>query len=323
MSGNEPSEAEQAGLEAVRAVVDVTAHKRLVPSVKTGEKTGDWRVWTADGSIADVEVTRCVDSDARRFAGALSANGDAAKVWPDDRLSHKWTLLVSGHSSSIDGRRRLVRELMGPLCDAVSDVEAVGGTAKQMAHRARTVLIDPRTFIKCRGGDLVAARRRGVSLEDWCACSGYWHPGSLLDYLRGARHSLSVRVVDEPVPLGEGNGSVKTIACVRGSGVGDDSLVPAVQSAADKKIKKKQLDDAPDLKWLVVMLDSTPAFQLRDMFAPRSPSPHATLDVSFGYFDEVWAVVQDAESFVVLRLSDGGARQQHHVVSRSETAVSG
>ena len=78
------------------------------------------------------------------------------------------------------------------------------------------------------------------------------------------------------------------------------------------------------MKWLAVMLDGIPGFQLGDTFGPRSQPPHPTLEgLSFTYCDEVWAIANEAEDFVVLRFSDGGTRQQHHVVSRSKTAVSG
>lgn len=69
MSGNEPSEAEKVGLEAVRAVVDVTNHKRLESSGEKGAKTPDWRVRLTDGRVACVEVTTDTDSEKRSLSG--------------------------------------------------------------------------------------------------------------------------------------------------------------------------------------------------------------------------------------------------------------
>ena len=87
MSGNEPSEAERAGLEVVRAVVDVSAHRRLAPSGKTREKTGDWRVWMADGRVADMEVTTFTDGNVRSFSAELHEKDGSFKTWSDEGAS--------------------------------------------------------------------------------------------------------------------------------------------------------------------------------------------------------------------------------------------
>ena len=81
MSDAEPSEAERDGLEAVRAVVAVTAHERLEPSGKTRAGTGDWRVWMADGRVADMEVTTFTDSDVRSFSAQLHKKDGSFKTW--------------------------------------------------------------------------------------------------------------------------------------------------------------------------------------------------------------------------------------------------
>ena len=68
-----------------------------------------------------------------------------------------------------------------------------------------------------------------------------------------------------------------------------------------------------------------PTFTRRlDFFGPNAPSPPPRLDaISFDYFDEVWVAVRTfigedrREGFVVLRLSEGGHKQQRHIVSRS------
>ena len=78
------------------------------------------------------------------------------------------------------------------------------------------------------------------------------------------------------------------------------------------------------------MPEGEPAWLFKDSFGPGSPSPPPTLEgVSLYGFDEVWVVIRTQigrdykEGFAVLRLSEGGARQQRHVVSRPRPAASG
>ena len=328
MSGNEPSEAENAGLEAVRGVVDVTDHKRLEPSGKTGEKTGDWRVWTADGRIADVEVTTCTDRDAAEFFNALHHRG-LPRVRKDKRLSHRWTVWVSDHSPRWS-ERHLVTELRKAICNRLVFVEAAGGTPEQMAHTAQRELIDPQAFFNGPNGRqaIWSIVRRRIALEDWLADgapgSGYWYPPLLLDYHNGGPCPLRVGVIGVPEPLGEGKGLVETHGTAGESGTGHGSPAPAIQHCIVDKTEKRQLDEAPDRKWLAVMLDGIPGFQLTHQFGLHSQPPQPTLDgISFTYFHEVWAIAREAENFVVLRLSDGGTQQRHCTVSRSQPAAPG
>ena len=322
MSGNEPSEAERAGLEAVRAVVNVTDHEWLVPSGNGG--TADWRVWLDEGRVVDVEVTTNTDGEGLSFFDVLSADG-RGKKWPDPRLRYKWMFFVA---SSRTNQNHSMKKLVAALRDWLVLVEARGGTAEQMAREADRQLIDPATYLNRHGGrrSLRAAERRGVSLEDWCAHgSDYWYPRLLVGHYRDCRTSTpDVSVLGKPELLGNGKGVVQTIPCWTDGGTCYDALAPAIQHAIDNKTKKRQLDNAPDLKWLAVKLNGIPGLQLGDAFGPSSHPPHPTLEgVSFSYFDEVWAFAIAAENFVVLRISEGGTRQQHHIVSRSETVASG
>ena len=54
-------------------------------------------------------------------------------------------------------------------------------------------------------------------------------------------------------------------------GGGHDSLVPVLQRAINNKKAKNQFQDSPGLKWLAVMLDGIPSFQLRETFGPAPP----------------------------------------------------
>ena len=142
-------------------------------------------------------------------------------------------------------------------------------------------------------------------------------------YVGGSRH---IYVVKEPHHVGDGRGSVSThgSASWGGGAIRYERLIPPIQKCIDHKEGDARLDDAPDLKWLAVMPEGEPAWLLNDFFGPDSPSPPPRLDpISFDYFDEVWVAVRTflgedrRDGFVVLRLSEGGNKQQHHVVSRS------
>ena len=319
MSGSEVSDDEQAAADAICAVLDDALCEPLEPPGHT--KTPDWRVTLACGREADVEVTTCTDSEAVRFSEALHDDG-LVKVWRDPRLSHGWKVWVSDHSRRYH-ERRSVTELVGVLCDTLVFVEALGGTPEQMAYAARMTFIDPHTFFNSPNGQqaLMSMVRRGMALEDWLANgapgSGYWYPALLLDYHNGDRRSLRVGVMGVPEPLGAGNGMVETHGGAAESGGGHGSPAPVVQRAIAHKTKKRQLDEAPDLKWLAVMVDGIPGFQLTHQFGSRSQPPPPTLEgISFDYFDEVWAIARDAQNYTVLRLSEGGDTQQHYVVPR-------
>lgn len=138
------------------------------------------------------------------------------------------------------------------------------------------------------------------------------------------QHSQDLRVAGIPEMVGPGSGCVETYAAAWESGTGYGEMVSAIRSCITEKTTRRQLDGAPDLRWLAVMLDGIPGFQLRHYFGGESSMSPPELDgVTFDYFDEVWAVtatrvgVDGKEGFVVLRLSEGGDRQQHYVVPRA------
>ena len=333
MSDAEPSEAERDGLEAVRGVVDVTDCERLVPSGNGG--TPDWRVWMADGRVADVEVTTCTDRNERRLSAAMHAKDGTPQEWPDRRLAHRWTVFISDPGPRFS-KRPSAKVLIAALCNTLESVEAGGGTPAQMAAEATRRLAAPASFLRQHGGwrSLMRAfheqechESSAEFIADWCSKrSGYWLPELLQNHILtgyGGYELVHVEVIDEPELLAEGKGTVKTIPALLDGGVGHDSLVPAIQRAINQKKAKMQFRTSPGLKWLAVMLDGIPGFQLGDTFGPRSQAPHPTLDIRFDYCDEVWAVARETENFVVVRFSDGGARQHHPVVSRSETVASG
>ena len=304
MSGNEPSEVERAGLEVVRAVVDVTDHKRLVSSGKTGEKTGDWRVWLNDGRIADVEVTRWTDRDETEFFNAAHEKDDSLREWRNKKLSCRWIVAVSDNPGFNRKRRRL-KEWTAELASALAVVEAAGGTPEQMMSAAQAAFEEDLLVLQGYEETVTLTEFAGLQIED-------------------GERSRHVYVGGVPEPVGPGRGAVVVIPISVDSYTGYGEMVEAIRNRIDEKTKKRQLDRAPRLKWLAVMLEDTPGCQLMQYFGPNSRRQPSTLEgISFTYFDEVWAVAREAENFVVLRLSDGGTRQQHHVVSRSQTVASG
>ena len=336
MSGNEPDEDEKDGLEAVRGVVDVTSYERLVPSGEKGAKTPDWRVWMADGRVADVEVTTCTDRHERELSAAIRARDGAPQEWPDRRLSRRWTVFVSDHGPRFS-KRPSAKALMAAMRNTLASVEAVCGTPTQMAAEATRRLAAPATFLHQHGGWRALKRAfheqefhesSAKFIADWCSKrSGYWLPELLQNHIirgDGGYELVHVEVIGEPQLLGAGRGTVAAVLAQFDSGAGHDSLVPAIQRAIDQKNANMQFGNSPGLKWLAVMLDGIPGFQLGDTFGPRSQAPYPALEgISFTYCDEVWAIARETENFVVVRITDGGVRHQPHVVSRSEPVVSG
>ena len=79
------------------------------------------------------------------------------------------------------------------------------------------------------------------------------------------------------------------------------------------------MGQAPDLKWLAVIVEGLAAFQLKHYFGPGSryydhvTQQHPPLGaITFDYFDEVWIYSLDGP--VVLRLSNGPVPMTvHHV----------
>ena len=306
MSGNEPSEAERDGLEAVSAVVNVTNHKRLEPLGKTRARTGDWRVWMADRHVADMEVTTFTDPNIRSFSAQLHKKDGSFKTWSDDSLSCEWTVFVFDRDPGTNKRRRPLGKLVECLVSTLAVAEAAGGTPKQMESRARAALGGSPLVSRASDTTVMIADLPGLQIDD-------------------GEHSQHLYLSGAPQLARHGRGSLVLVPFVGPRDfAGHGLLVSAVQHCIQHKTMKRQLDNAPGLKWLAVALDGIYAFQLKNLYdGPSSRPPHPVLDITFDYFDEVWAIARTrigkdlTEGFVVLRISDGGTRQQHHVVSRS------
>ena len=258
-----------------------------------------------DGRVADVEVTTVPNGDVRSFSAELHEKDGSFKTWSNERLSCRWTVFVFDRDPGTNKKRRPLEKLVECLGSTLAAVEAECGTPKQMESRARAAL----------DGSLMVSRATDVTVTvtDF--------PGLQLD---DGDHSQNLYLPGAPQPAGHGKGSVVLVPFVGPRGfAGHGLLVSAVQHCIQHKTGKRQLDNAPGLRWLVVALDGIYAFQLKNVCnGPYSQPPHPILDITFDYFDEVWAIArtrigEDHQGgFVVLRMSEGGDRQLPYIVAR-------
>ena len=246
------------------------------------------------------------DEAERSFFAALTDSDGSPRAWPDGRLSHRWPVLVLDRSPGDNKKRRPLETLIGELGTTLVLVEDCGGTPQQMARTAQDAIDQPTMFVGRHSPmALVVTERPGLHLYD------------------NGQHSQNLRVAGVPELVGPGSGCVETYASAIKSGAGYGAMITAIRSCITKKSARGQLDAAPDLRWLAVVLDGMPGFQLRHHFGGESRMSPPELDgIAFDYFDEVWAVTSApigedrTEGFVVLRLFKPGDRQQHYVVPR-------
>lgn len=193
-------------------------------------------------------------------------------------------------------KRRSLKKWGEDLASALAVIEAAGGTPEQMESRARARLEEDLLVLQGYEEADTPPEFAGLQIED-------------------GERSQRVHVGCVPEPVGQGGGAVVLIPIAVDSYAGYGEMVDAIRDCIDAKTQKRQLDNAPDMRWLVVMLEDIPSTQLGQCFGLNSRIQPPTLEgISFDYFREVWAVAREAEHFVVLRLSDGGDRQQHYVV---------
>ena len=279
------SDTEAAAADAICAVVDVTRRERLEPPGHI--KTPDWRMTLADGRVAYVEVTRWTDGDTTAFFNAAHEKDDSLREWGSEKLSYRWTVMVFDCDPGFNKKRRPLGKLAADLASALAVVEVGGGTPEQMESRAQAAL----------DGALLVSQ----GLEETLTLTGF----ARLQIDDGER-SQHLRLNGTPEPVGHGRGAV-VLFPIGGinsfSGCGE--MVAAICHCIDAKTQKGQLDGAPGLKWLAVVLEDIPDIQLMQHFGPNSRTQPPTLDgIAFDYLDEVWVVSERGD--VVLRLSDGG-----------------
>lgn len=286
MAEEKPRADEQAAANAICAVEDVEQRERLLPSGSV--KTPDWRVLMSDGRVADVEVTLCTEEAGVRFMQSFSPRGSARR-WSDERLSCVWTVIATDHTPTAN-RHLPLRELMNAVCDVLVSVEGRSYSPQQMKGAADTALRRDPEMMRCSGG------------------------------------TRFVDVVKVPEHAGSGRGEVLTYGSApQGGRVDYRRLIPVIQECINDKTGEAQLDNAPDLKWLAVMLDMEPASLLNEFFGPDSSSPHPSMDaITFDYFHEVWVIAQSHRgegrpegTYTALRLFKPGDSQERHIVPRA------
>ena len=153
-------------------------------------------------------------------------------------------------------RRRPLGKLVECLVSTLAVAEAAGGTPKQMESRARAALDGSQPGSRASATAVTVTDSPGLQIDD-------------------GEHSQRLYLSGAPLLAGHGRGSVVLVPFVGPRDfAGHGLLVSAVQHCIDRKTKKRQLDDAPGLKWLAVSLAGIYAFQLKNLYdSPFSQPP--------------------------------------------------
>ena len=280
---------ERLAIRLIRRFEEVAHVERLEPPGSV--PTPDWRVTTADGRMADVEVIWATNEAGRGFESQFYVEKTdetgrrrrCRREWPDARLSWMWDVRVYAQTGSVS-RKQTAKKLVKDLIPVLAEVEAEGGTPEEMARKAHDKLYDPAS--PCR----VRVRRppsRSSQADD---------------------------------------GMVRTSAVPLNPVFGEyEHMLSTVQKCINAKTSKRQMENAPSLRWLFVVLDDNmAAVQLDDYFGPASqeldPSernPYHVLNrLTFDYFDEVWVTGRafQTRDHIVLRLFKTGGAPQHEIV---------
>jgi len=293
-----PTEIEQAAVDAISKVVSVSHSKRLDDGAPG--KTPDWRLTFSDGRVADVEVTEATDEAERRLFGAVQTKEGSVKEWPCAKLSYRWMVMVDDRDPAFNKKRRPLEKVAADAFVILTAVEEMDGGPDQMALHASALFDGGDVFFRSSADTMTMIGSDGLQIRD-------------------GERSQRLVVCGPPERVGPSQGSVELHPMTVGSSVGCRTLVADVQEAIDEKTKKQQMDQAPDLGWLAVMVEGLAASELKVYFGPGSrfydheTQQHPPLrTTTFDYFDEVW--VCSLGGPVVLRLSDGGAHTTvHHV----------
>ena len=286
---DDPTVEEQLAVRLIGEFEYVVNVERLIPLGSV--PTPDWRVTTADGRVADVEVIWATNEAGRGFESQFYVEKTdetgrrrrCRREWPDARLSWMWDVRVYAQTGSVS-RKQTAKKLVKDLIPVLAEVEAEGGTPEEMASKAHEKLYDP------------ASPRR-------------------------------VRIQRPPSRSSQaGDGMVRTRAVTLNPVFGEyGHMLSTVQKCINAKTSKRQMENAPSLRWLFVVLDDNmAAVQLDDYFWPAcleldasERCPFHVLDtLTFDYFDEVWVTGRafHERSDIVLRLFKSGDAPQHKVV---------
>ncbi len=291
MPNNASRHDEEAAAAVIARLVDVANTRRPDPGKA---KAPDWRLKLASGSVVYVEVTTNVDGETRAFHTAVTQRDGAAREWPDDRLAYWWEVLLADHDPASSRGVRRVKDVVPELGGILADVESAGGSPAEMAARAAEALSRSPLFTSPLFAD---PRRFSPYPPEWPDDSSW--------------HAQNVRLVGEPDFVGPGPGGILTIGLTADASAGQVALVTDVRRCIAAKRASDQFAGHEGARWLAVMLSGLAADQLCRN-GERRPLPRfPRLDITFDYFDEVWAITEGRAGYVVLRLTQGGTDQRH------------
>ena len=297
MRNSDSRRSEEAAVAVIGRVVDVASKRRS----DSGErKAPDWRLELTNGSVVYVEVTRNIDGAARSFHKTVSRRGGAPREWPDSRLACRWEVWVADHDPAASCGVRRVKDMVADLGAVLADVESAGGSPADMAICAAEALANSPRFSSPRFAD---PRRFSPNPSEWPDAS--------------SSHAQNVAVICNPEPVGPGRGAIVTTGCTLGASAGLAELEADVGHCIAAKKAADQFAGHEGARWLAVMLSGLAADQLCRNGERHPLPPFPRLDVTFDYFDEVWAISEGRTSCVALRLTHGGAGQHHTGVASS------
>ena len=264
-----------------------------------------------DGRTVTVEVTSGTPEETRELIG--TANN---RTWAAVGLSSRWSVWISDGGEP--GRGRRLKTLLGALEGVLREIEADGGTDREMIKRANERL-DPTPYKfwdESWLGDRTPPRSRN-ELEPWMRANcGYWFVQDIIDLSTKGWTPRHVYVYRRD-PAESAGGEIVTIVSAAEGGVVSDfgELVATLQRCIDNKAAKGQLAGARGVKRLVVILEDTVAAkQLERAFEWASPDEVSHSEtglggVEFPGIDEVWAVAPSfaGEHLYVLQLTGSGS----------------
>ena len=247
---------------AVRLVREFECVADVEPLVAGSVPTPDWRLTLADGRVADMEVTWATNESARRFKSQLAdeqvdetglRRRRCRKEWPDARLSMVWDVRVHDHAPG--SNKRPAKELVKALMAVLIEVEAAGGTPEDMARAARDRLVDPQAHFSNHEwpSERLARLKSDAEFDEamlqWGQDTGYWYPQLLLDHFNSLRRG--VHWLKASTPEVSGCEMVRTSPTTPGAVVGEyEHMLSTVQKCINAKTAKRQMENAPSLRWL-------------------------------------------------------------------------
>ena len=139
---------ERLAIRLIREFEEVVHVERLEPSGSV--PTPDWRVTTADGRVADVEVIWATNEAGRGFKSQFYVEKTdetgrrrrRRREWPDARLSWMWDVWVYAQAGSVS-RKQTAKKLVRNLIPVLAEVEAEGGTHEATQTQAHLWGIPP------------------------------------------------------------------------------------------------------------------------------------------------------------------------------------